>query len=267
MTDDSRPTIDSLQSSLREVETAIAEKQDLIEDLSMRVKSIRLSTPGSRRMSTIPGPRNSMGPGAGRKISTLDIPTDIADEVSRVIDREDKKIVIKAKVARLTRAPKGGLKIGDLPKIDISSYIRDDEPIIKKEPDTEDIRPTLDARTKSQPPVPDEKPTISPSPFSLNLTPANPQPPAASPSFGGFTLSLDPGDVSSSHRQRSNPGSRAHHPAPRVNLGGASPSSETAGTAAPQGLSFFPPPSGFSTSGNAGNSPKGFFSLSGFGQK
>jgi len=220
-------------------------------------------------MSTAPGPRNSMAPGAGRKISTLDIPTGIADDVSRAIDREDKKIVIKAKVARLTRAPKGGLKIGDLSKIDISSYIRDDEPTIKKEPDTdtEDIKPRLDARTKSHPPVPDEAPTISPSPFSLNLTPANPHPPAVSPSFGGFKLSLDPGDVSSSHRQRSNPGSRAHHPAPRVNLGGASPSSETAGSAAPQGLSFFPPPSGSSTNGSAGNSPKGFFSLSGFGQK
>jgi hypothetical protein len=251
------------------VETAIAEKQDLIEDLSMRVKSIRLSTPGSRRMSTAPGPRNSIGPGA-RKISTLDIPPEIADEVSRVIDREDKKIVIKAKVARLTRAPEGGIKIGEPPKIDVSSYIRDDEPIIKKEPDTEDIKPTLDARTKIQsespsvPPTVETKPQVSP--FSLNLTPAAPQQ-TASPSFGGFTLSLDPGDVSSSHRQRSNPGSRAHHPAPRVNLGGASPSSEAAGTASPQGLSFFPPPSGSSTSGNAGNSPKGFFSLSGFGQK
>jgi hypothetical protein len=236
----------------------------------MRVKSIRLSTPGSRRMSTAPGPRNSIGPGA-KKITTLDIPTEIADEVSRVIDREDKKIVIKAKVARLTRAPKGGIKIGDLPKIDISSYIRDDEPIIKKEPDTEDIKPILDARTKSQaqsPSVPptatiDTKPQVSP--FPLNLTPSTPQP-TTTPSFGGFTLSLDPGDVSSSHRQRSNPGSRAHHPAPRVNLGGASPS-EAAGTAPPQGLSFFPPPAGSSGSGNAGSSPKGFFSLSGFGQK
>jgi hypothetical protein len=183
-----------------------------------------------------------------------------------VIDREDKKIVIKAKVARLTRAPKGGLKIGELPKIDISSYIREDEPMIKKEPDTEDIKPTLDARTKSPSVLPtvETKPQVSP--FPLNLTPAAPQP-TASPSFGGFTLSLDPGDVSSSHRQRSNPGSRAHHPAPRVNLGGASPSSEAAGTASPQGLSFFPPPSGSSNNGNAGNSPKGFFSLSGFGQK
>jgi hypothetical protein len=216
-------------------------------------------------MSTAPGPRNSIGPGA-KKISTLDIPTEIADEVSRVIDREDKKIVIKAKVARLTRAPKGGLKIGELPKIDISSYIREDEPMIKKEPDTEDIKPTLDARTKSPSVLPtvETKPQVSP--FPLNLTPAAPQP-TASPSFGGFTLSLDPGDVSSSHRQRSNPGSRAHHPAPRVNLGGASPSSEAAGTASPQGLSFFPPPSGSSNNGNAGNSPKGFFSLSGFGQK
>jgi len=215
-------------------------------------------------MSTAPGPRNSIGPGA-KKISTLEIPTEIADEVSRVIDREDKKIVIKAKVAKLTRAPKGGIKIGDLPKIDISSYIRDDEPIIKKEPDTEDIKPTLDARTKSPsaPPTIETKPQVSP--FSLNLTPSAPHP-TASPSFGGFTLSLDPGDVSSSHRQRSNPGSRAHHPAPRVNLGGASPSSSEA-VSSPQGLSFFPPPSGLSTSGNAGNSPKGFFSLSGFGQK
>ena len=219
-------------------------------------------------MSTAPGPRNSIGPGA-KKISTLEIPTEIADEVSRVIDREDKKIVIKAKVAKLTRAPKGGIKIGDLPKIDISSYIRDDEPIIKKEPDTEDIKPTLDARTKSQSESPSVPPTIETkpqvSPFSLNLTPAAPQP-AASPSFGGFTLSLDPGDVSSSHRQRSNPGSRAHHPAPRVNLGGSSPSSSEA-VSSPQGLSFFPPPSGSSTGGNTGNSPKGFFSLSGFGQK
>jgi len=218
-------------------------------------------------MSTAPGPRNSIGPGA-KKISTLDIPTEIADEVSRVIDREDKKIVIKAKVAKLTRAPKGGIKIGELPKIDISSYIRDDEPIIKKEPDTEDIKPTLDARTKSQsespsvPPSIESKPQVSP--FSLNLTPSTSQP-TTTPSFGGFTLSLDPGDVSSSHRQRSNPGSRAHHPAPRVNLGGASPASEA--VSSPQGLSFFPPPSGSSTSGNSGNSPKGFFSLSGFGQK
>jgi hypothetical protein len=221
-------------------------------------------------MSTAPGPRNSIGPGA-KKISTLEIPTEIADEVSRVIDREDKKIVFKAKVARLTRAPKGGIKIGDLPKIDISSYIREDEPIIKKEPDTEDIKPTLDARTKSQSQSPSVSPTVETkpqvSPFPLNLTPTAPRPPTASPSFGGFTLSLDPGDVSSSHRQRSNPGSRAHHPAPRVNLGGASPSSEAAGTASPQGLSFFPPPSGSSNNGNAGNSPKGFFSLSGFGQK
>jgi len=228
-------------------------------------------------MSTAPGPRNSLAP--GRKISTLDIPTDITDGVSRVIDGEDKKIIIKAKVARLTRAPKGGIKIGDLGKIDISSYIRDDEPVIKKEPSTEDIKPILDARTKPPSPIQETKPQISP--FSLNLTSTStsttttPQivstSPAPATSFGGFKLSLDPGDVSSSHRQRSNPSARAHHPAPRVNLGGSSPSSDVA---SPQGLSFFPPPStpgsasgsGSTPTGNAA-SPKGFFSLSGFGQK
>jgi len=251
----------------------------LIEDLSMRVKSIRLSTPGSRRSIAVP--RNSIGPGAGRKISTLDIPTEVSDKVSRVIDREDKKVVIKAKTARLTRAPKGGITIGDLKKVDISSFIREDEPTIKKEPDSEvDLpTPTLDARTKPVTATPvDVKPQIS-SPFTLDLaspttsTPATtttgPQP--ATPSFGGFTLSLDPGDISSSHRQRTNSGNRAHHPAPRVNLGG-SPSDTTA-VAPSSPLSFFPSssPSGAGTgtgnAGGSGSSPKGFFSLSGFGQK
>jgi hypothetical protein len=219
-------------------------------------------------MSLAPAPRTSLGP--GRKISILDIPTEINDEVSRVIDREDKKIVIKAKVARLTRATGRGVRIGDLGKVDISKYIREDEPVIKKEPDTEVSTPILDARTKSQSP---SVPAVDtkPSPFSLNLTPA-PQSTSSTPSFGGFTLSLDPGDVSSSHRQRTNSGNRTHHPAPRVNLGGSAPDagagSATSATS-PTPMSFFPPPgSSGSASGNgAGASPKGFFSLSGFGQK
>jgi len=256
----------------------------MIEDLSMRVKSIRLSTPSSRRTCYLPPPRqSSMAP--RNKISTLDIPVDISDEVSRLIDREDKKVVIKSKVARLTRASSasGAIRIGDLPtgKIDISSFIRQDEPQVKEEPDAKVSTPTLDSRTKlessSTPQAPnDQKSTdtqsalppafnLNPDPTSTSGTTSSP-----SPSFGGFTLSLNPGDLSSSHsRQRTTTGgTRTHHAAPRVNLV-ASPSPLGEGTSSPTTpVSFFPPPNGATSGGNGDKGgPKGFFSLSGFGQK
>lgn len=252
----------------------------------MRVKSIRLSTPSSRRTSYLPPPRQS-STAPRNKISTLDIPVDISDEVSRLIDREDKKIVIKTKVARLTRASTaaGAIRIGDLPsgKIDISSFIRQDEPKVKEEPDAKVFTPALDSRVKSEssstPQAPkDQKSTDTqsalPPAFNLNL---NPDPTSTSgttsspsPSFGGFTLSLNPGDLSSSHsRQRTTTGgTRTHHAAPRVSLV-ASPSPLGEGTLSPTTpVSFFPPPNGATSGGNGDKGgPKGFFSLSGFGQK
>jgi hypothetical protein len=258
------------------------------------VKSIRLSTPNSRRTSYIPPPRQSIAP--RNKISTLDIPIEISDEVSRLIDREEKKVIIKTKVARLTRASpgsgSGAIKVGELSgKIDISSFIRQDEPepAVKEEPEAEVSTPMMDSRTESQssstPPAPkvpessttEVKPTLPPA-FNLNLNTNTEQSTSSpSPSFGGFTLSLNPGDLSSSHSRQRNTtgGSRTHHAAPRVNLV-ASPSPLGEGTAAPTGstpapISFFPPPNGAgagaaSGSGDKGG-PKGFFSLSGFGQK
>jgi hypothetical protein len=260
------------------------------------VKSIRLSTPNSRRTSYIPPPRQSIAP--RNKISTLDIPIEISDEVSRLIDREEKKVIIKTKVARLTRASpgsgSGAIKVGNLPsssgKIDISSFIRQDEPepAVKDEPEAEVSTPMVDSRSRSQsstPPAPKvqdsteiETKTTLPPAFNLNLNTNTAQSTSSpSPSFGGFTLSLNPGDLSSSHSRQRNTtgGSRTHHAAPRVNLV-ASPSPLGEGTAAPTGstpapVSFFPPPNGAgagaaSGSGDKGG-PKGFFSLTGFGQK
>jgi hypothetical protein len=253
------------------------------------VKSIRLSTPNSRRTSYIPPPRQSIAP--RNKISTLDIPIEISDEVSRLIDREEKKVIIKTKVARLTRASpgsgSGAIKVGDLSgKIDISSFIRQDEPepAVKEELEAEVSTPMVDSRSKSQssstPPAPNPestevKSTLPPA-FNLNLNTNTEQSTSSpSPSFGGFTLSLNPGDLSSSHSRQRNTtgGSRTHHAAPRVNLV-ASPSplgegTGTASTSTPAPVSFFPPPNGAGSASGSGDKggPKGFFSLSGYGQK
>jgi hypothetical protein len=255
----------------------------------MRVKSIRLSTPGARRAPAVRQAQSGIN-----KVSTLEIPTEISAAVERATDREEKfKLKLKVKTARLTRASSStaAVKIGGLPmpgKVDISSLIRKDEPVVKVEAEEIPEVPTTDMRAQAKPatslaPVPvaasaaapsQEQNVTAPSPFSLNISqPPNVTAPVPSPSFGGFTLSLDPGDISSSHnRQRGiTSGPRSHHAAPKLNLsaGAGSPSDSTTSPVKP--MSFFPPP-GSNTSpnlggGGDGKSPKGFFSLSGFGQK
>jgi len=265
------------------------QKQDLLEDLTMRIKSIRLSTPGGGRGSSYAASsRQSLAP-ASMKTSSLDIPASVSSEVERQLDRAEKRSNIKVKSARTTQAASGSaVRSGDLPlpgKVDISKYIRQDEPKIKQEPDVTVSTPTTDIRGQPQvqstsilasgPTIASPSPTPS-APASAPTFPAsfnlNAQQPSSTPSFGSFKLSLDPGDLSSSHSRgrASTPGTRTHHPAPRINVSAASLADDKPSSA---GLSFFPPPSGSKQDGGDGkggsssNSPKGFFSLSGFGQK
>lgn len=275
------PTLETLQQSLREVESGIVEKQDLLEDLTMRIKAIRLSTPGGRSSYA---PRPSIAPPA-TKTATLDIPADVSAEVERQLDRADKRSSTKLKttprVAPSSRAIKRSVvQVGALPlpsKIDISSFIRQDEPVVKQEPNTPISTPEIDLRVKPNPAPAPSAPTLPPS-FNLNIPPPAPVSDSgtgsgpASP-FGSFKLSLDPGDLSSSHSRgrASTPGTRTHHAAPRVSLNTTTSEDKGTGTTAPA-VSFFPPPGTSmgqdSGTGGAGKgSPKGFFSLSGFGQK
>lgn len=256
----------------------------------MRVKSIRLSTPGSRRSI---GYSASSRPASDirNKVFSFEIPHDVVVDVQRQLDQQDRKMTFTSKVAPVTRTPvtDSTVQVAKLPlpgKVDISAYLRDDKASSSKtmtgadegvKAVPADQRPSAAAaagstRTPNAIPSDDGKPGILPVsssgaapafPPAFSLTPGQ----SPSPAFGGIKLSLDPGDLSSSHTRNRTAiagSTRAHHAAPRLS---ASPSSEKSGTT--PAISFFPPSSGgnqASASPSTKNSPKGFFSFSGFGQ-
>ena len=286
-----QPTVEKLLSSIKQVESGIIDKQDLIEELSMRVKSIRLSTPGSRK-SLGPSSRQSLSLNTRPKSTTFQIPSEITAEVERQLDQSEKKPTFSARVARSTRVSKtpstvsvGGL--GMPGKIDISAFIRQEQEVVKKEEEEQDSD-SIAPHAKDERPRPgsssslaDSKPIQSPTgtstgtvdqspsfPSSFNLSPAANQGggsiSGSTPAFGGISFSLDPGDLSSTHtrsRTSTSGSSRAHHAAPRLS---ASPASSP--TASSTGPSFFPPPGEVKPSSEKAG-PKGFVSFSGFGQK
>lgn len=287
--------MDKLHQSIKEVESAIVEKQDLIEDLNQRVKSIRLSTPGGRRSL---GPTTTSRPSMSTntrpsKATAFQIPSDVTAEVERQMDQMEKPTFIP-KVARATRVSKNAStvsvgKLGMPGKIDISAFIRDDKKdvSVKKEepesvsessiaPHVKDERPKPGSSSSAADVKSDrsstDKPTQPSFPSSFNLTPAPSSGTGSTPStsaFGAMKFSLDPGDLSSAHtrsRTAISGTSRAHHAAPRLSASPASsPSAST-----PPAISFFAPPksgSGEADSASGKAGPKGFVSFSGFGQK
>lgn len=246
----------------------------------MRVKSIRLSTPGSRR-STGYTPTSRQTQDVRNKAISFAVPPEIVTDVQRQLDRQDRKLSFSSNVARVTRAGKTGstVQVGKLPlpgKVDIAAWLRDDDSMAsaKVEPEEKisvivtDQRPAPgSARAPSSAEIKADATTATASgssfPPAFSLTPG-PTTSSPSPAFGGIKLSLDPGEISSSHnRSRAAvAGTRAHHSAPRLN---SSPSSEKSGYT--PAVSFFPPPGGeTSASPSTKNSPKGFFSFSGYGQ-
>lgn len=289
-----RPTEAKLYRSIQEVEAAIVDKQDLIEDLSLRVKSIRLSTPSGRRsMGYAASGRPSVGPAS--KPVTFEIPKDVTAAVVRQLDLQDKPPKFTSKVARAPRVAKTATsinvgKLGLPGKIDISAFVREDagtssspseakpEPLTPSDVSTPvpiaDKRPSPGSSKTSERETTQVTPSISESAKPNTVPPAfsfSPAPGAGSPSpaaFGGIKLSLDPGDLSSSHtRSRTaTAGTRAHHAAPRLGL---APQGDKGGSS-PPASSFFPPPASASSTASPSadkGSPKGFFSFSGFGQQ
>lgn len=271
----------------------------------MRVKSIRLSTPGSRSRSI--GATGSSRPSLDTRSrpTVFQIPQDVVTDVERQLDQQTKKRTFDRKVARSTRIAKNSstVRIANLPlpgKVDISAYIREEpkassskievdsesEDAIKSHVGDERPKPPTSDNTDSEPTSTKHNEVNQSStsrssffPPALNLQPGtSPNPPTSEPgssssaqpppAFGGIKLSLDPGDLSSTHTRSRAPvsgGSRAHHAAPRLN---ASPSPSPGGSGQPS-ISFFPPPSasGGNASATPKDGPKGFFSFSGYGQQ
>ena len=79
----------------------------------------------------------------------------------------------------------------------------------------------------------------------------------ASPAFGGFKISLNPGDLVPSHSRTRTSSSRSHAPAAKL-------SSTSSGTSPASSVTFVPPPNPEKPQDGSPH-PPGFFSFSGFG--
>ena len=190
----------------------------------MRVKSIRLSTPGGRRSlgpTSTSTSRQSLSISARPKATVFQIPSEITAEVERQLDQQDQKPTFRTKVARATRVGKTNStisagKLGIPGKIDISAYIRDDEKkevFVKKEEEESDLGSSIAPHAQDERPKPgsssssslplniksdpsstgDPKVTQPPFPPAFDITPAppsssgSPSPaPAPAPPPAGF---------------------------------------------------------------------------------
>lgn len=192
----------------------------------MRVKSIRLSTPGGRRsLGPASNSRQSISINARPKATVFQIPSEITEDVERQLDQQEHKPAFKIKVARSTRVGKTSStisvgKLGMPGKIDISAFIRDDdkkEVLVKKEKEEEDV----DSRSSITPHAQDQRP--KPGSSSSSSLPPNIK---SDPSFSGDTTPTEPPF----------PPSFSLTPAPTSGAGSPSPAPPPAPVSAPKGF-------------------------------
>lgn len=295
---DGSSAIDRIGRSVKTVENAVKNRQETLEQLSTRIAGMRLASPAqqSKRSST-PTPQIVRRPDI-----SLEAPDHIKRDVHRVLSGEDGKKDLAKRLARLSKNVKvrvvdvdgQGVKLDSVPlpgaKPSPATASPSPSVEIKKEPPASPpaapVGETENVQVKTEPtdiPLPPETPLPAlppPGPSPAPSTPASNGISAASSGggFGGLKFSFDlpktdlisPTSRQHSAGRASGHSHKAHESAPRYQ---ASPKAgETTGATGngsadspvrmPGGdfFVFTPKPAE-----GGKDAPKGFFSLSGFG--
>jgi len=242
--------LERLQRSARNVDSAIRDRQQTVDDLAKRIGAVRIATqPRSREGSAAPLSGSKHGPGSPSVsvLSTLpisfDAPPEVLAEVAALLDAERSGTDLFSTISktRITKASshspeKGGSR---------HTALRDG-PI------------TIDAL-----PLPgllDSQPVLSPP-----TSPSASTPPNSTSMFGGIKLSLDPASLvpnpiatsSSTRTPRGQSTHRSHVTAAKFSGSAQS----TSAASPPSDIAFELPPSS-----KASSTPSGFFSFSGYGK-
>ncbi|KAK4685887.1 hypothetical protein P7C73_g4252, partial [Tremellales sp. Uapishka_1] len=234
-----------IQRSVRNVDAAIRDRLQAVDDLTKRINSITVSTPWrSRAVSEQPidTPTRSNpkvkpdGPVPFRPTS------EEIQDVEAVLDREAKMKSKRLVSRKVSRTP-------------VPSRLYLNHSAVKNGPVMIDVLPLpgQTPRIPSQTSAPRK-----PAPVPVVSTPA-PAPTAKAPATSPFASivigNLDPGVVTSSGPRVPRTSARAHTPAAKFTGTGLSPTPAT-----PSSLFDFPPPA-------ASPTPSNFFSFAGFGKK
>nr|XP_018265939.1 uncharacterized protein I303_02316 [Kwoniella dejecticola CBS 10117]OBR88097.1 hypothetical protein I303_02316 [Kwoniella dejecticola CBS 10117] len=266
-----QPALERVQRSVRNIDAAIRDRQQTIDELARRIGGIGIQSPsksGSPAALTRNTPRKStvMPSVPASKSADLDATEEIMKEVERALDvSENDKIISrlqKIKFARLTKPEraaakgmKGPVLIDALPLPGALPLSLLKSPIPKKEPEQQatPVLPTTPSLASSSAPK-----VSSTSPFTPS-TQGNtgngpsmaPTPPSSSSGFGfgGIKFNLDPGNIAdlakspssggSIHRGGGGGGTRSHTSAARFVPTQSSPGSTSAVPVGGNGLFDF----------------------------
>jgi len=253
-----------VQKSVRDMDAAIRDHAETIDELAGRIASIRVGTPSRRRELTPAVPFEEVKTEAPS--STLLQPSSavrktVEDNLARQTKIRARLVARAGETARLTTLdPKAGGK-GVLSHVSLvdGPILVDATPL----PGTVDVKAEESRAKASFLSSPTKEGASTPS-IAQSATTTNA--PASTGMFGGITFGkLDPGTItraSAAERKSATSGgsSRGHQSAPK--FGGSSPVSGGVKTSDSPSLSFVPPP----PAAGSKAAPSGFFSLSGFGK-
>ncbi|OCF34018.1 hypothetical protein I316_04364 [Kwoniella heveanensis BCC8398] len=209
--DSQPPALERVQRSVRNIDAAIRDRQQTIDDLARRIGGMRLASPGRAGSSTLSRtqttPRKStLSSSASVQASisattiSLDPIKDVLKEVEDALNVDNDKILNRLaniRVARLTRptqlkkGTKGPVMIDALPMPALLP-----PPTPAAVPRAKSTQPAV-----ASPAVANATP-LTPSFSTIGESAATPSPSPA-PSFGGIKLSLDPGNISDLAASRS----------------------------------------------------------------
>ncbi|WRT65194.1 uncharacterized protein IL334_002137 [Kwoniella shivajii] len=274
-----QPALERVQRSVRNIDAAIRDRQQTIDDLARRIGSIRLSSPSRA---------GSPGPSISR--STPRKPMIPSTTTTKAINLEPSKEVLAEVEASLTN---NSSKISSrIEKMKFAKLTKMDNRAEKQKPISHKGPVLIDAL-----PLPGQLPPLPPSvnkpsksvatttavPTStkdtLGVFPSTPSLPTAgntstpSPSFGGIKFNLDPGNISDLARSSTHRGggagggggggsTRTHTPAAKF-----IPSSNPPNSASPAAGGLFDFKNDNAKKDDEKGKPSGFFSFSGFGPK
>lgn len=211
----SQPALERVQKSVRNVDSAIRDRQQTIDELSKRISSIRLSTPTkSTPQAVVSQPRQS-----SKERLTLEPSSETLNQVEAAMIAREKVRLSSSKV-RITKSIKTNRTI-----------------MIDALPVPSRLKALDDATGSSMSTISDPRP-----PPKSSQSQSQSSNPSSSP-FDGLNFSLDPGNITSSHsRTRQAVGTRGHTPAAKLHHPPVPGTATTTKPTAGGGFSFDPPP-------------------------
>nr|XP_019047643.1 hypothetical protein I302_04259 [Kwoniella bestiolae CBS 10118]OCF26573.1 hypothetical protein I302_04259 [Kwoniella bestiolae CBS 10118] len=195
-----QPALERVQRSVRNIDAAIRDRQQTIDDLARRIGGIRLASP-SRAGSPTPSstlrhtPRKSTIPSAEPRTISFEPSKEILKEVDSALNGNDRNRLIgrleKVKSARLTKLETKANTHSKTIMIDALPLPGQLPPSLNKS--TSSASPLVKA--EPQPEVVDDQPTSTPIPSTPSIATNNNTTPSPS-SFGSIRFNLDPGNIS-----------------------------------------------------------------------